>query len=46
MKLNLEELEVFDDLGQSDIYESLIATKKPENLFFFIKKTTKSNLSD
>ena len=46
MKINLEELEVFDDFGKNDIYESLIATKKPENLFFFIKKTSKSVLLD
>ena len=46
MKINLEELEVFDDYGKSGIYESLFAIKKPENIVYFIKKTNKAALQD
>ena len=46
MKINLEELEVFDDYGKSGIYESLFAIKKPENIVYFIKKANKAALQD
>lgn len=46
MKINLEELEVFEDFGKNDIYESVLAIKEPEKIVYFVKKTNKSILED
>jgi serine/threonine protein kinase len=46
MKINLEELEVVEDFGKNDIYESVLAIKEPEKIVYFVKKTNKSILED
>lgn len=46
MNINLENLNVLENLGQSDIYERLIAIDESDNLKLFIKKTHSINLQD
>lgn len=44
--INLENLTVVKDFGKDDVYESLIAVNKADNMKYFIKKTSKSIFLD
>ena len=46
MNINLETFNVLEDLGQSDIYERLVAIDESDGLKLFIKKTNVVNLLD